>query len=125
MSMKQVCVCVCECVTHTSAFMVQWAVSSEIQGLLGRQPCIMGSWFRYCSLYFTKLHTHTHMQHIIVLVNSIFPEEESISGSYGWSTKPCVHVRLKQFRQHPLVPVLCVCLCVCDLLKPVPFQADG
>ena len=69
--------------SHTSVFIVQCAVSSEIQGLLGRQPCMMGSWFRYCSLYFTKLHihkcsgihTHTHAQEdthsIIVLVLQI------------------------------------------------------
>lgn len=48
--------------SHMSAFMVQCDGSSEIQGLLGRQPCIMGSWSWYCSLYFTKLRTRAHTQ---------------------------------------------------------------
>lgn len=36
--------------TYVGAFMAQYVVSSVIQGLLGRQPDMMGSWGMYCSL---------------------------------------------------------------------------
>lgn len=36
--------------TYVGAFMAQYVVSSVIQGLLGRQPDMMGSWGTYCSL---------------------------------------------------------------------------
>lgn len=35
---------------YVGAFMAQYVVSSVIQGLLGRQPDMMGSWGMYCSL---------------------------------------------------------------------------
>lgn len=35
---------------YVGAFMAQYVVSSVIQGLLGRQPDMMGSWGTYCSL---------------------------------------------------------------------------
>lgn len=36
--------------TYVGAFIAQYVVSSVIQGLLGRQPDMIGSWGTYCSL---------------------------------------------------------------------------
>lgn len=41
---------------YVGAFMAQYMVSSVIQGLLGRQPDMTGSWGTYCSLNLRYLH---------------------------------------------------------------------
>lgn len=120
--------------TYVGAFMAQYVVSSVIQGLLGRQPDMMGSWGTYCSLNLIYLPGVVAGGNQCHQPQPPWGHDGDVVGMCGSCAEPQLHSLLRavvSWCQHQLLGGGCPCHSDRDPARGwgscchSPLQADG